>query len=176
MKFVNQSLMLFGFTMLAIGFTSPVKADVLGRVVVGGVTNQALTEVTEKDCPNASGVGETACGAADVVVDVHRDISNTVNQQVQRSCQDATGAGEDVCQGIDDVNSFKKQLSEQVEHIHFFGGHPNNPQNGTQPAASGDASSTQNTSSPDTNSPQNTSSPQNTPSSNQAVPSGSGPN
>lgn len=166
MKQIKQKWLLIGLTPLALGtFASAARADMLGHAIVGGITNQALTEVTQKDCPNATGVGETACGAADVVVDVHQDISNTVNQQVQQSCQDASGAGEDACQGIEDVSSFKKQLSEQVSHIHLFGsGNHDSSQSGDQsPANSTGAGST-----PGPSAPQN--SPSNVPSNNSTAP------
>lgn len=162
-----QGWILVGLTTLAVGLTvKPARADLLGHVIVGGVTNQALTEVTQKACPDATGLGETACGAADVVVDVHQDISNTVNQQVQQSCQDVSGVGEDACQGIEDVSSFKKQLSEQVSHIHLFG---SGDQGSSQSGSSNPANSTGNTgSTSNPNTPQN--SPSGIPSNNSSAP------
>lgn len=126
MHWTDKGLIAIGLTsLMAVSLASQARADLLGRVIVGGVTNQALTEVTEKDCPNATGAGADACDAADAVVDVHRDVSHAVNQVVQNTCQNASGVGEDACQGIDDVNSFKRQLSEQVSHIHLFGSSKN---------------------------------------------------
>lgn len=162
MKLIDKGLILIGLTALTTGsLTGMARADLLGHVIVGGVTNQALTQVTQKDCPDATGAGADACAAADVVVDVHQDISNTVNQQVQRSCQNASGAGEDVCQGIGDVNSFKKQLSEQVSHVHLFDSHSQDGQ--SSPAGNGNA----------TPAP---SSPENSPSNTQSSPAGNGEN
>lgn len=129
MKQIAKGLFLIGLTTATtLSLANQARADLLGRVIVGGVTNQALTQVTEKDCPNATGAGVDACNAANAVVDIHRDVSNAVNQTVQHTCQNATGAGEDVCQGIDDVNSFKQQLSEQVDHIHLFDSQHNTTQ------------------------------------------------
>lgn len=143
MKLIAKGLFLIRLTTIGLTTVTTIflanqaKADLLGRVIVGGVTNQALTQVTEKDCPNATGAGVDACDAANAVVDVHRDVSNAVDQTVQHTCQNATGTGEDVCQGIDDVNSFKKQLSEQVDHIHLFNSHDN----ATQDSSSGNENS-----------------------------------
>lgn len=167
MKLIEKGLILIGLTTLITGsLASAARADLLGHVIVGGVTNQALTQVTQKDCSNATGAGADACAAADTVVDVHQDISNAVNQQVQRSCQNASGAGEDVCQGIGDVNSFKKQLSEQVSHIHLFGSHDQDSQ--SSPAGNSPAGNSSTT--PDA------SSPENSPSNTQSSPAGNGAN
>jgi hypothetical protein len=130
MKLAEKGLFLVSLTtIVTVSLANQARADLLGRVIVGGVTNQALTQVTKKDCPNATGAGADACDAADAVVDVHQDISHAANQVVQSTCQNATGVGEDACQGIDDVNSFKKHLAEQVSHLHLFGSHHSDTQN-----------------------------------------------
>jgi len=127
MKFVTKaSITILSITLSLGSLTEVVKAGPLGSAIVGGVTNQALTDVTQKDCPNATGAGEDACVAAEADVTIHKDVTQAVNQEVQNTCQNATGAGEDACQGIDDVNTVKKHLSEQVDHL-LFGSHPASP-------------------------------------------------
>ncbi|HEY9663723.1 MAG TPA: hypothetical protein V6C65_35185, partial [Allocoleopsis sp.] len=114
------------------------KADFLGHVIVGGVTNQVLTNVTQNDCQNASGVGQDACAVPEAIVGVHQDVSNAVGQTVQHTCQNASGLGEDACTGVEDVSSFKKQISEQVSHIHLFSGSHDSqsPSDSSQPPSS----------------------------------------
>jgi len=107
--------------MTTVASATVVKADLLGHVIVGGVTNQALTDVTKNDCQNATGAGQAACAVPETIVDVHKDISHAETQAVQNACQNASGVGEDTCSAIDDVNSLHKQISEQVSHIHLFG-------------------------------------------------------
>jgi len=127
MKLVTKTSIIVLSIVMSLGhLTEAAKADLLGRAIVGGVTNQALTGVTQKDCPNATGAGEDACVAAEADVTIHKDVNHAVNQEVQNTCQNATGAGEDACQGIDDVNTVKKHLSEQVNHL-LFGSHPASP-------------------------------------------------
>lgn len=118
---------------------SVARADFLGHVIVGGVTNQALTSVTQNDCQNATGAGQAACAVPEAIVGVHQDISNAVGQEVQHTCQNASGAGEDACSAVEDVSSLKKQISAQVSHIHLFGS-PNDSQNSSTDDASPPAS------------------------------------
>lgn len=156
-KLIEKGLLLIGLTtLMAASSASQARADLLGHVIVGGITNQALTQVTQNACPDATGAGVAACDAADTVVDVHRDVSNAVNQEVQHTCQNATGAGEDACQGIDDVNSFKKQLSEQVDQLHLFGSHNTGTQ--SSPSENESPSNTQNSPSSNGSSPSENSS------------------
>jgi hypothetical protein len=152
MQLIEKGLLLISLApLMTLSLVSQARADLLGRVIVGGVTNQALTQVTEKDCPNSTGAGADACDAADAVVEVHRDVSNAADQVVQRTCQNASGVGETACQGIDDVNSFKKQLSDHISHLHLFGSHKDdtqNPPSGSQSPATNENAPANNTGSP----------------------------